>query len=100
MWLRKLRIEDCDAFLAMVATSRTLHQPWTSPPSDAAGFSALVARGAGGDFVSLAGWRAGDGALVAVVNLSQIVRGALKSCYCGFYANAATAGQGLTQSDP
>ncbi len=98
MWLRKLRIEDCDAFLAMVATSRTLHQPWTSPPSDAAGFSALVARGAGGDFVSLAGWRAGDGALVAVVNLSQIVRGALKSCYCGFYANAATAGQGLTRA--
>jgi [ribosomal protein S5]-alanine N-acetyltransferase len=97
VWLRKLRAQDCDAFLAMVAASRSLHHPWTSPPSDAAGFSALIARGMGDDFVSLAGWRAIDNALVAVVNLSQIVRGFLQSCYCGFYANAATAGQGLTR---
>jgi ribosomal-protein-alanine N-acetyltransferase len=97
VWLRKLRVDDRDAFLAMVEASRSLHHPWTSPPSDAAGFTALIARSAGGDFVSLAGWRASDSVLVAVVNLSQIVRGPLQSCYCGFYAHAATAGQGLTR---
>jgi ribosomal-protein-alanine N-acetyltransferase len=97
VWLRTLRSEDEDAFLAMVAASRSLHHPWTSPPADAEGFRALVVRGAGGDLVSLAGWRSDDNTLVAVVNLSQIVRGLFQSCYCGFYANAATAGQGLTR---
>ena len=97
MWLRKLRSEDEDAFLAMVAASRSLHHPWTSPPADIDRFRALVARGAHDDLVSLVGWRAADNTLVAVVHLSQIVRGLFQSCYCGFYANAATAGQGFTR---
>jgi ribosomal-protein-alanine N-acetyltransferase len=95
--LRKLRDQDEDEFLAMVAASRTLHHPWTSPPANEAGFRALLARATAGDFVQLAGWRAIDNRLVAVVNLSQIVRGPFQSCYCGFYANAATAGRGLTR---
>jgi ribosomal-protein-alanine N-acetyltransferase len=95
--LRKLRLEDEQAYLTMVAASRSLHHPWTSPPGDQAGFRALMERGAVGDFVSLAGWRADDNTLVAIVNLSQIARGGFQSCYCGFYANAATAGQGLTR---
>ena len=97
MVLRKLRLEDEQAYLTMVAASRSLHHPWTSPPADQAGFRALMERGAVGDFVSLAGWRADDNTLVAIVNLSQIARGGFQSCYCGFYANAATAGQGLTR---
>jgi ribosomal-protein-alanine N-acetyltransferase len=95
--LHVLRSQDRDAFLAMVAASRSLHTPWTSPPADPAAFRALVDRGESSDFVSLVGWRSDDGTLVAVVNLSQIVRGSFQSCYCGFYANAATAGQGLTR---
>jgi hypothetical protein len=95
--LRKLRLEDEQAYLTMVAASRSLHHPWTSPPGDQAGFRALMERGAVGDFVSLAGWRADDNTLVAIVNLSQIARGGFQSCYCDFYANAATAGQGLTR---
>jgi len=97
VWLRKLRSEDEDAFLRMVAASRSLHHPWTRPPGDAEGFRALVARGGGGDLVSLAGWRAADNTLVAIVNLGQIVRGLFQSCYCGFYANATTAGRGFTR---
>jgi ribosomal-protein-alanine N-acetyltransferase len=95
--LRKLVLQDQGAFLAMVATSKSLHHPWASPPSDAARFRALIARGGGDDFVSLAGLRNNDNTLVAVVNLSQIARGGFQNCYCGFYANAATAGQGLTR---
>lgn len=97
MSLRKLTLDDQEAFLAMVATSKSLHHPWTSPPADAAGFRALITRGEGDDLISLAGWRNDDNTLVAVVNLSQIARGAFQSCYCGFYANAATARQGLTR---
>jgi ribosomal-protein-alanine N-acetyltransferase len=94
--VRKLRVEDQGVFLAMVAASRSLHAPWTYPPADPTAFRALVARGGSVDFVSLVGWRTDDRTLVAMVNLSQIVRGSFQSCYCGFYANAANAGQGLT----
>ena len=97
VWLGALRSEDQEAFLAMVAASSSLHHPWTRPPADQAGFRALLARAVGGDFVSLVGWRIDDNSLVAVVNLSQIVHGSFQSCYCGFYANAATAGKGLTR---
>ncbi len=79
----------------MVAGSKALHEPWTCPPSDEAGFRDLLSRSRGEDFRSLVGWRNDDGALAGVVNLSQIVRGNFQSCYMGFYANAATAGQGL-----
>jgi ribosomal-protein-alanine N-acetyltransferase len=94
--VRKLRVEDQGVFLAMVAASRSLHAPWTYPPADPTAFRALVARGGSVDFISLVGWRTDDRTLVAMVNLSQIVRGSFQSCYCGFYANAANAGQGLT----
>lgn len=95
--LRKLASEDRGAFLAMVAASRALHHPWISPPADDVGFRALVARGGAPGFVSLAGWRSDDNTLVAVVNLSEIVRGGFQNAYCGFYANAAAASQGLTR---
>jgi ribosomal-protein-alanine N-acetyltransferase len=95
--VRQLRAEDQGIFLAMVAASRSLHAPWTYPPADPTAFRALVARGGSDDFVSLAGWCTDDRTLVAMVNLSQIVRGSFQSCYCGFYANAATAGKGLTR---
>src|ERR1039457_1518214 len=83
VWLRKLRSEDQEAFLAMVAASRSLHHPWISPPADDAGFRALVTRGGAAGFVSLVGWRTGDNTLVAVVNLSEIVRGSFQNRYCG-----------------
>jgi ribosomal-protein-alanine N-acetyltransferase len=95
--LRGLRVDDEAAFLSMVAASRELHHPWTSPPADEAGFRDLLRRTQSDDFRSLVGWRADDDVMVAVVNLSQIVRGGFHSCYCGFYANAATSGQGLTR---
>ncbi len=97
MQLRHLVAGDQQTYLAMVAASRALHHPWTSPPEDAQGFQALLARSNASDFVSLVGWRTTDGLLTAVVNFSQIVRGSFHSCYCGFYANAAAAGQGLTR---
>jgi ribosomal-protein-alanine N-acetyltransferase len=97
VWLRRLQASDQDAFLAMVAASGSLHHPWISPPVDEVGFHILLARSSRDDFLSLVGVRTADNALVAVVNLSQIVRGGFQSCYCGYFANVATAGQGLTR---
>jgi ribosomal-protein-alanine N-acetyltransferase len=97
VWLRRLQASDQDAFLAMVAASRSLHHPWITPPLDEVGFQVLLARSSRDDFISLIGVRRTDSALVAVVNFSQIARGGFQSCYCGYFANVATAGQGLTR---
>src|SRR5450755_257290 len=61
--LRHLAAGDQETYLAMVAASRALHHPWTSPPADEQGFQALVARSRASDFVSLVGWRTTDGLL-------------------------------------
>lgn len=67
------------------------------PAGRRCGLPSPARRTTAGDFVSLVGWRIDDNTLAAVVNLSQIVRGGFQSCYCGYYANAATAGNGLTR---
>ena len=81
-------------FLAAVARSRRLLRPWVYPPSTSNGYRAWVARLAGpthsGSFVVLR--ESGD--LVGVVNVSEIVRGAFRSAYLGYYAFLPYAGHG------
>jgi ribosomal-protein-alanine N-acetyltransferase len=93
--LRLLRMEDEDAFVGAVASSRHLHQPWVTASADAAGFRELVERNRGADFRTLVGWRRDDGTIAGVVNVSQIVRRNFQSAFAGFWASSASAGRGL-----
>jgi ribosomal-protein-alanine N-acetyltransferase len=73
--------------------SRAYHAPWAEPFTDWDGFQrwfgglltpanvGLVARA--------------EGAIVGVVNISQIVRGAFQSAYLGYYGMRPMAGRGL-----
>ena len=79
--------------MAAVARSRSLHHPWTQPPSDAEAYAAHVARNAADDSAFRLAWY--DGELLGALNLSQIVRGALQGAYLGYYAFAPLAGRGL-----
>jgi len=45
--------------------------------------------------VGLIARRAGTGAIVGIVNISEIVRGPLQGAFLGFHAMADQAGQGL-----
>ena len=99
--VRAPRVDDAKAFLAAVRASRVLHAGWVSPPATQAAFAAYLARfrppprGTGearhaGVLVA----RNLDGALVGVLNFSEIVRGAFQSAYLGYYAFEPHAGQG------
>src|SRR6267378_3767612 len=68
-------------FLAAVAASRSLHQPWVSPPATRAAYRAHLARCEDDDFRSLLIRRNFDDALVGLANL-------------GFYAFVPYAGLG------
>ncbi|HEV2360063.1 MAG TPA: GNAT family protein [Acidimicrobiales bacterium] len=83
-------------FLGCVAESRELHGEWVGPPSTPAGYRAYVQRLSAdehhGFFVRE---NDGDEALVGVVNVNNIVRGAFESGYLGYYGFAGGVGRGL-----
>jgi [ribosomal protein S5]-alanine N-acetyltransferase len=93
--LRDLVLSDREAFLEMVRESRALHRPWTYPPERADQFDDLVSRTVRDDFACLITTLVGDGDIVGVFTISQIVRGYFQSAYLGYYASARHAGKGL-----
>jgi len=93
--LRDLVLADREPFLEMVRESRDLHRPWTYPPERADQFNDLVARTTRDDFACLTTVLTGNGDIVGIFTVSQIVRGYFQSAYLGYYAHARHAGQGL-----
>lgn len=90
--LRELMAEDEDEFLRLALLSRRLHYPWVSAPSTRQSYRQYLAR-VGPDYKALAACRREDGALVGVINLSQIYFGNFRSAYLGYYAFAPYARQ-------
>ncbi len=86
---------DRAEFVERLQASRALHDPWLEDAEPSAWFDGLLARNAGTTDRSLLVCRGQDGAIVGVMNLSQIYYGALCSAYLGYYAFTPHAGQGL-----
>jgi len=82
-------------FLAGAAASRALHGPWVNPPADAAGFRTMLDRLKGPGSCGFAVRRLDTQALAGVVEITQIVQGAFRSAYLGYYAFAGHERQGL-----
>ena len=95
VYLRAPTDHDGPEFLTLMRRSRRFLHPWVDPPASARAFAALIRRSARpterGFFVC----RRADGAIVGVINVSQIFLGNLRSAYLGYYAGAAFAGRGL-----
>lgn len=97
VYLRRPGPGDVDAFLAAARGSRSLHGPWTHPPDTRARYAAFVARYGDPRDSTHAGFvllRRDDHALAGVFNFSQIVLGAFRSAYLGYFGFAPHAGQG------
>lgn len=85
---------DEDEFLAMVRTSRRLHRPWISPPDTAERFAAFLRRNRRTNRESYLVCRREDGAIVGMINVSEIVRGGFQSAFLGYCGSIDTARQG------
>lgn len=97
VYLRPPRSGDADDFLAAARASRSLHGPWTRPPDTRARFADFAARYgkvAPGTHAGFLVFRREDHALVGVFNFSEIVHGAFRSAYLGYFGFAPFAGQG------
>ncbi len=81
-------------FLAAVERSRTLHGRWVAAPDTRAALRTYIERTHDGSYHGHFVINA-EQQLAGVINIGEIVRGALQSGYLGYYAFAPHAGQGL-----
>jgi ribosomal-protein-alanine N-acetyltransferase len=93
VFLRAPGIADAPALAALAHRSRRLHRPWVYPPTTPRAVTRWLAA-AGPTRVRLLVCRRADGVILGVVNVSEIVRGALQSAYLGYYAFEPHAGAG------
>ena len=93
-----LSAADEAEFLAAVACSRGLHQPWVAPPATPAAFRAFLERSQGPVNHAFVVRHVATGALVGVFNITNIVRGVFLSAYLGYYAFAGHERQGLMRA--
>jgi ribosomal-protein-alanine N-acetyltransferase len=102
VYLRRPVRRDAGSFLSAVESSRKLHRLWVQAPSTPSRFADYVRRFSGpasrdlkhATHVGLLVCRREDDAPVGVFNFSEIVRGAFRSAYLGYYGFAELAGRG------
>ncbi len=85
-------------FLNLVRASRALHALWVKPPATPEQFSAYLDRADQDDMACFLVTEPSAGALCGVINLSNIVRGAFRSAYMGYYGFAPMAGKGYMRA--
>lgn len=93
--IRQPTLGDEREFLAGVARSRALHHPWVSPPASPAQFRAYIERMAAEQNRSFLVCDGARGAIVGVINITNIVMGLFRSGYLGYYVFSGYERQGL-----
>lgn len=85
---------DESEFLALVALSGALHDGWVHPPADHDAYERYLARIAAHHHRGFLARDVASGDLVGVVNVNDIVLGALRSASLGYYGFASRCGGG------
>jgi [ribosomal protein S5]-alanine N-acetyltransferase len=93
--LRQPTPADQQTFLSAVRKSQALHHPWTSAPATPKQFADFVERMSLPTNHCFLVCPRGNDEIAGVINLSNIVMGAFRSGYLGYYAFAGFERQGL-----
>jgi len=95
--LRLSRATSADAadLIAANVASQAHHLPWVTSFTDQAGFDTWFARGRTGPNVGLVAREAASNQVVGIINLNEIVMGAFRSAYLGYYGMLSFARTGL-----
>jgi ribosomal-protein-alanine N-acetyltransferase len=91
--IRPLAPTDEAEFLERARASRSLHRPWSHPPTTSEAFRDHIGIDDGKE-ERLAVCRNEDGAIVGYFGLGQIVYGKFRNAYLGYYAFRPFAGKG------
>jgi len=96
--LKRPTTRDAEEFLRSARRSRSLHKGLVSPPRDLEQFEKYIGslrKKSREGFLVLA---EDSGAIIGVINVSEIVRGRFQSAYLGYYAFVPFAGKGLMRA--
>ena len=93
--LRAPRPRDQREFVGAARASRALHGSWVRAPDTPPAFRAYMRQMAAPGSHAFLVCRRDSGAIVGVVNVTNVVMGLFRSAYLGYYAFAAHQGQGL-----
>jgi [ribosomal protein S5]-alanine N-acetyltransferase len=97
VYIRLVDIRDQTEFLSLMQASRTLHDPWISPPLTRPAFQQYLARMRQADHEGMLVCKEQDDAIVGVINVNNIIRGSFLSAHLGYYVAQPYAGQGYMQ---
>lgn len=95
VYLRRPKSEDFAEFTRLSKASRKFHKNLVSPPIDRKSFDEYLERNESEANESFLICRISDGAIVGMVNLSQIFRKVFQNAYLGYLLFEVYAGQGL-----
>ncbi|RWJ04829.1 MAG: N-acetyltransferase [Mesorhizobium sp.] len=95
VFIKPVARSDAAEIIRDNSQSRFHHEPWIQPFTDAEGFESWFGEIVTGANVGLVAREQASGAVVGIVNLSQIFRKDFQNAYLGFYGSAAFAGRGL-----
>jgi ribosomal-protein-alanine N-acetyltransferase len=87
--------KDLPELQDLVRASTRLHRPWIYPPRTPEAWARYLRRSRRGETIAHVLKRRDTGAIVGVVNMSEVVRGSFSSAYLGFYAHARHARHGF-----
>lgn len=87
-----------DEFLESVRASRTLHRGWVAPPSTREKYRRYLDTLRSGNREAFFVVQPASDSLAGFISLSEIVRGAFKSAYLGYYALEPHAGTGCMRA--
>ena len=93
--LRAPRPSDQREFIRAARASRALHGVWVHAPDTPQAFRVYVRRAAAPGQHAFLVCRRDSGAIVGVINISNVVMGLFRSAYLGYFAFAGHEGQGL-----
>jgi len=96
VFIRPLASEDCDAFLAAVRRSRSLHRNWINPKAASrAAFETYLKRFASDAHYGFVVVARESGEPVGTINLNDVIRGSFQSASVGYYAFRPHADRGF-----
>jgi ribosomal-protein-alanine N-acetyltransferase len=95
IYLRPPQPDDRAAFLEAVRTSRILHRPWITAPATSAEFRAYLKKMQQPGNRAYLVCRRDTRQIAGVINLTNVILGAFRSGYLGYYAFVGHERRGL-----
>jgi len=93
--LARVRRADADELIALNRESVDYHEPWETAFKDRAHFDRWFERSITGRHVSLIARERATNEVVGVINFNDVVMGALRGAYCGYWGYPRTGRRGL-----